>query len=321
MSVFYSASFHPSPCEDTLPAYHLWSDDPYLSSHLLTAISTEAANRGLSVYSVRDPFLPSRLCELRVSGLGRFTADASDLTAGARLIDCTSLCQSTVGDADQLGELSIKKQELLHRIQTVGECLHSQLALCQELSLPIVQKDALAHRAAGIAHKCKPSDHTPSAYSVCSYHHTEAIFALPFDEQTKIVRVYGAYCLPALFWEILEELLAEKKANRVILKNSLTRESIGIWLPDAKLCYLTHAPAESVTAELSLNRYLAPHTQTCRHNLRILLSSCQLWKEQLLKILYEYQSISSREEALYAPLYENNRLQNFRKRLLIDLFC
>lgn len=321
MSVFYSSFFTSTHfAESDSPQFHLWSNDASLSSRLLFSIAREATHRGLPLQMLRDPLLPNRLCGLSISGIGSFTTRPNDLTPSARLIDCTDLSIVSSCDPIALHSAALQKKTLFCQIRELGNTLQSQLALCNELSAPIVQSDSLSHRAKGIAQKCKRTDGKRETLPILGYSNGEEVFAFPFEKEVQIICVQGAYRLPTLFLHTLEDALSQRCAERVILENSLTHDWLGIWIPQQKLCYLSNAPDEISSSKLMLNRYLAPHTQSCRHSLRSLLSACRIWEERLLSLLGEYQALSAREEALCASLYENNRLQEFCKRLFIDLF-
>lgn len=319
MSVFYHSSYA-RPEMGSAPAYHLWGDDRHLASRLLAAVRSEAVNRRLTVRAFYDPLCPSLLQGLWVEGIGNFTARPDALSHGARLIDCTTLATPSPQLTCQLREISEEKQLLAKGIGQLGACLHTQTELRKSLSLPMVQTKELTRRTASIAQKVKRGNDKHPPLPILSYAHDSA-YRLPFGEEVEIIGIGGQYDLPALFLDTLFSALAERPCERVILENALTHEVIGVWLPADGRCYLANAPDGLCQRERSLNRYLTPHTQACRHGHRALRAACDAWNDRLMALLCEYQALSAKEEALYASLYENNRLQSFRKRLLIDLFC
>ncbi len=320
MSVFYHASFS-IPEIDYTPAYYLWGGDPYLSSRLLAAIQGEALNRKLPIRSFYDTLSPSLLRGLWVEGIGNFIAPPYAPSLHAHLIDCSPLTTPSPEQVGQLREIAVEKQQQSERIGQMGACLQGQIDLRKELSIPMVRLEELTHRALRIAQKVKRGKDQLTILPILSYIDGKEVYRLPFDEGTQIIGISGQYDLPALFLNALLSALANRPCERVVLENALTHEAIGVWLPTEERCYLLHAPEDLCKDTRSLNRYLCPHTQAYRHSHRALRSACDAWRERLLRLLGEHQQLCAREEALYTPLYDNNRLQSFRKRLLIDLFC
>ena len=319
MSVFYHSSYA-TPEIGTEPVYHLWGDDPYLAFRMLCAIRSEAHNRKLTVSSFYDPLAPSLLQGLWVENIGSFASRSNALSYGARLIDCTALADILPEGKRELQKIACEKHERANQIGQIGTCLKEQLALRKTLSLPMVLMEELNRRTAAIAQKTKRGNDHLTVLPILSYD-KDRTYRLPFGETVEIIGITGQYDLPALFLDTLLSALAERPCERVVLENAISHEIIGVWLPADGRCYLANPPDGLCLRERALNRYLCPHTQDCRHGHRALRAACDVWREQLIRLLGEYQSLSAREEELYASLYENNRLQNFRKRLLIDLFC
>lgn len=324
MSLLYSASyfaqnFPPSIAET--PSYLLWSPDPHLSARLLNAIASEAANRKLPTHAFYDPLLPTRMCGLWVQGLGNFTTHPAILTNGGILIDCTSCCDTPSASATKLTELIAKKQYLEEKIADIATLLQTQSQLRKDIAQSMVDTDALYRRAIGIARRTPHGAEDSTVLPILSYTAGESEYRLPFAQEVRIVGMTAQYGLAPLFLDVLLDALAKRHCQRVILENALTHQPIGVWLPTGGVCYLTQAPAEICEKQLSLTRYLLPHTQPKRHLYRTLTSACKTWEGYLSHTLEQYQSLCQSEEAIYASLYTANRLQNFRKRLLIELFC
>ena len=320
MSIFYHTSFA-SPVADSASTYCLWSDDPYLSSKLLAAIASEASNRHLPVYSYYDPLMPSIPVGLQVDSIGKFTTSPNSLSRGAQLIDATVIAKQAARPWEQLQSIAQEKERLAERIGKLGDCLKAQTDLCQSLSAPMVMSKELTQKAIRIAQKVKGRCGKQTVVPIFSYQGADEVYRLPFGKEVEIISIEGHYHLPELFLDALLSALERRSCECVRLEDALTHESVGVWLPDDGRCYLLRAPDELCHGKRSLSRYLAPHTQIHRHNHRSLQAACKGWQDRLILTVGEYQSLCAKEEALYAPLYENDRLQSFRKRLLIDLFC
>ena len=321
MSVFYHSSYVCPTADSARPTHCLWSDDPYLSSRLLAAIASEAVNRGLPVCGEYHPMMPSLLVGLEVNGIGNFTASPSTLPKGAKLIDCTVLASKDTLPSDELQPIARQKQALTESIGQIGACLQAQTELCKSLSAPMVRTEELTQKAMRIAQKIKGGCNSQRTVPICGNHGTDEVYRLPFGEEVKIIGIEGQYHLPELFLDALLAALSERTCEYVILENALTQRQMGVWLPTEGRCYLLRAPEDLCQSQLSLGRYLTPYTQSHRHNQRILQSAYKAWQDRLAMTVSEYQFLCEKEEALYAPLYKNDRLQSFRKRLLIDLFC
>lgn len=298
----------------------LWSRDRALGAKLLEAIAGEAANRKLPFFAVYDPLLPDRMTALTVEGIGSYTLFPDALTREGGMIDC-SVC---VADEKEPAELtSLRKQQecLRTQISRIGKILAAQNRLRKETASLIIDKDALTARAIRIARHIPKGNGSSSVLPILSYGEQNGICLYPFDSDTRIIGLTSRYNLADLFLDALSDALAQKRCGYTVLTDALTDTPIGIYLTQIGVCYLTEAPTEVREKQLTLQRFLNPYTTEGRRAWRQLTASFTLLEEHLCDRIRAYRELAQQEEKLFSALYQTNRLQNFRKRLLIDLFC
>lgn len=300
----------------------LWGHDPYLLSRLLSSIAGEAVNRRLPLSAVYDPLLPERLVALSVEGLGHFTLAPQALPFACELIDCT-LSQSEDASAAlvQADALARRRAKLSGEIASLGQVLADTDRLLSAVAERIVDRAALRRRAERSARKIPRGNHAVREIAAISRDADGVLGRFPFPADTKIVGLPGIYSLSALFLADLSAALSDRGCCRVLLTSAITGETVGIWLPESALCYLADAPDELRDRQLTLCRFTLPHTPEERRAWRGLASAAVALEQHLDRRLCEYRKLAKEEEALRSSLCPASRLQSFRKRLLIDLFC
>lgn len=314
----------PSPSSDGTLVHLLWGHDPYLLSKLLTAIADEAHNRGIPTAKVFDPLLAERIVELDVEGLGRFTLSPDALRNGARLIDCT--LPTAGGDPAKVERPGEQLQALRSEIVSVSRAAAQQAGLLQSVTARLADVDALRLRAERIArHHPRSGGRGASIPTVTCGRGGEQSWHLPCPSDTRLIYLQELYGIGSLFLDDLAAALETRGVRHVLLTHALTDSIVGIYLPDGGLCYLQdYTPsADSVypCRQLALRRYLLPHSTEQRRAWRNLAMAVSALERHLEQRLAAYRAIAKEEEAYRSSLYSESRLQTFRKRLLIDLFC
>ncbi|MBQ8287695.1 MAG: hypothetical protein IJX76_02860 [Clostridia bacterium] len=316
-------SIPPATPSDNTPVRLLWGRDPYLRSRLLSAIAGEAANRRRAVSSVYDPLLSDRLVALSVEGMGHFTLDSRALNGTEELIDCNlPLSQDGASALIEAEELTERRRAVASEIGSIGRAIADNKRLLATVAEKIADYHALRSRAERIARRIPRGDGEEVTLPIaCRGEDGKTVLRLPFSSDTRVIGLQGIYRLDSLFLTALADAVRERGCRRVILTNALTDEVVGVRLPSCGLCYLADAPSDRRDRQLSLRRYLLPHTTEQRRAWRNLALAVGALEGHLDRRLAEYRTIAKEEEALRSSLYSESRLQSFRKRLLIDLFC
>ncbi len=311
-----------APCPLDLPVRLLWGADPFLCSRMLAAIGGEAANRRKPISAVYDPLLPQRLTAITVEGMGTFTLSFDALPCADGLIDCTVPRQEPSDTVQaKVTALSHRRTALAEEIARTGRVLGGHRRLLETVSETIPDIGALTVRAERIARRTLKGTGAVQRIPVRSQAQGSAVWRLPFPTETKIAGISSAYCLSGHFLRVLENALNAAARQYCLLTSALTEEIVGIYLPTAGVCYLADADEAQRERKLSLERFFLPHTGERRREWRHLASAAGVLAGRLDRLLTEYRTLAKEEEEVRSSLYSESRLQSFRKRLLIDLFC
>ena len=314
----------PPPSFDGTLVRLLWGYDPYLLSKLLSAIADEAHNRGIPTIKTFDPLLSEQIIELDVAGMGRFTLSPDALSSGARLIDCT-LSTSHVAP-DRAGQTKERLQALEKEIRVTARAAADNARLLQAVTAQLADRESLLLRADRIARRFPRGDgRRISIPAVTCGRGGELSWHLPCSSDTRLICLQALYGIGSLFLDDLAAALETRGVRQVSLTHALTDRIVGIYIPDGGLCYLQDytPPTDSARPcrQLALRRYLLPHSTEQRRAWRNLAMAVGALERHLEQRIAVYRTIAKEEEAACFSLYSENRLQGFRKRLLIDLFC
>ena len=301
----------------------LWGRDPFWRSRLLASIAGEAANRRRTVSAIYDPLLPDRPVSLSVEGMRHFTLSADSLNGAEELIDCNlPTPPEGVPVLAKADGIAAQRQAMTVEIGSIGRAIADNKRLLSTVARKIADCDALRSRAERIVRRLPRGDGGEETLPIaCRDGEGRSILRLPFSADTKVIGLQGIYSLDSLFLSALTDKARERGCRLVLLTDALTEEVVGVWFPPCNLCYLIDAPAERQNRQLSLRRYLLPHTTEQRRAWRNLAVAVGALEGHLDRRLAEYRTLAKEEEALRSSLYSESRLQSFRKRLLIDLFC
>lgn len=305
-----------------MPRYALWGGGEYCTDLLLSAISDEATNRSLNQFSFRSPFEPHCRTALWVEEIGLIGAVDRTLPSGCRLIDSTSLSLSPSADEqEELYRLRKDASALAEQCQCIGEAFakleQSTLTMTAELhdieKLARKTKSISAAQPIGSGHTLRLPIAALSADR--AYHRL-----LPFGEEVQIIGLRELYGAAAHFITLLDSALIERSVDFVELTDGQTGTIAGIWLPSSKLCYLLDPP-ERRQKMITLSRFLSARSQSIRVRYRS-LEGCK--REILNEIAYligKTVEIQSQISLIEENCLQKSRIGEFRKRLLIDLFC
>lgn len=313
------------PAAQSTPSLHLlWGRDPYLLSKLLASIADEAHNRGIPTGKVFDPLLPERIVELNVEGLGQFTLSPDALGSSARLIDCT--LSTTRGAPDRASQTKERLQSLHEEIRTTAQAAANNTRLLHAVTQRLADRESLRLRAERIARRFPRGGKRSASIPAVTYGRDgDLLWRLPCPSDTRLICLQALYGIGSLFLTDLAAALETRGVHHVLLTHALTDNIVGIYLPDGGLCYLQDysPPADSAQPcrQLALRRYLLPRSTEQRRAWRNLAMAVNALEHHLEQRLAEYRAIAKEEEADHFSLYSESRLQSFRKRLLIDLFC
>ena len=304
------------------PPTLLFGKDRYQLSQLLWAIAAEANNRRLPLLAAYDPYLPQRLTDVSVEGIGSFTLSLRDLTLEGGLIDCTySIPPESHSVCVQIQDLAESQRALAKEIASVGKILSDAQALLTVQGRNLVDLSAIQAKVKRIVKKLPVSQRDVEFCAVQSYQDGKRVLRFPFGSEVEILGLSSRYNLSAIFLEALSQELSLQNRSAVLLTSAFTQATVGIWLPQWKVCYLTDAPRELRAKEIALSRFLIAFTAEARKGYRRLSDSYDAIEEHLCRRLEEYRALALKEETLLNTLHNESRLQSFRKRLLIDLFC
>ncbi len=300
----------------------LFGKDPYLLTKILSSIRSEALNRHLKVQAIFDPFLPDRLIALSVEGIGNFTISPNELTVEGGLIDCSSALLEISEEAmTTIHQLRLAKNALTQEIASIGALLANTRALLNEQGRRLVDDTAIRAKAERIARKLPKVENKISKCAIQSYGKDGKINYLPFGKEVRLLSLPSQYSLATLFLHALSDAITNRRCCGILLTTAFTGEIVGIYLPQVEICYLADAPDELREKELTLSRFLHPFTAEQRRDYRRLSASADAIEAHLAGRLAEYRTLADREEELLSSFHNESRLQSFRKRLLIDLFC
>ena len=305
------------------PKRILWGADPFLRSRLLAAIQHEAGNRRQSVTAVYDPLLSDRIVAISGDSIGALTLSQHQLRGNEKLIDCNALlppdCDTILGQAEAIAR---QRNQLAAEIASVGKAISSHRSLLMGVSRKLCDAPSLQAKIQRIAKQIPKGDGWESALPIFTRKSGKAVH-LPFPpgESVRFIELQDVYGIATLFLEDLSRTLAEKKAHRILLTCALTDEPMGILLPAQGVCYLKQIGSTLPCKKLPMRRYLSAHTTEERRAWRNLAVSVSALERHLDRLLDAYRNLAKEEDALRVSLYNESRLQNFRKRLLIDLFC
>ena len=314
----------PIACDRVTPPALLYGNNPTLLSGLLSSIRSEAINRKLAFSALYDPYLPHRLTDLWVEGIGSFTLSPQLLTTEGGLIDCTvPALEADESVHTALQELSTAMTSLAKEISSVGRLLADAKSILATQGERLCTSVSLRAKAERIAKKLPRKSGTCAkrTLAIQSYDESGAITLLPFPKEIRILGLPSRYSLSSIFLRELEAALIARNCEYILLTAAFTGERLGILLPASGICYLTDAPEELREKELTLSRFLLPFTPKERRDYRRLSAATKAIEAHLCLRLADYRAFAMREKELHASLYQESRLQNFRKRLLIDLFC
>lgn len=309
---------------ETTPPKLLFGRDPYLLSGLLASIRSEAANRKLAVSAVYDPYLPDRLTALSVEGIGNFTISPSRLTVEGGLVDCTlPFSENSENLIASVRDLAAQRSDLAKEIASVGRLLADAKTLLARQGSRLVDSAALCAKGERVAKKLPRGSRAPVSIAIQSYDAEQTITRLPFspDSGVRVLGLPSRYSLADLFLAVLFEAMTTRGCFGIWMTDAFSGRRLGVLLPDIGVCYLTDAPEEIREKELTLSRFMTPFTAAERRGYRRLEEASDAIEAHLCRRLTEYRALADRERKLLMALHSESRLQTFRKRLLIDLFC
>lgn len=311
--------------EQTSPIYALWGGTgtgERCADRLLSAIAAEADNRALRHINCFSPFLPHRLSALWVDQVGLFVRSEHTLPPRCRLIDLSPLF-SPLSDEDErsVSELNLEIAALTEECHTLGSAASRIESAALTLSLPCHSAQPIEKKAARIASAQAISSGEIRTLPILVPHSPNMLLrALPFDASVRIIGLREQYGIAAHFIAQLSKALKERSADFILLTELWSGNPMGIWLPSAKVCYLTDPP-ESREKIMTLSRYLLPHTQSIRNRYRALEGCRKELMLQLSSLTNEIAGLYAQIDQIEEHLIKKSRFGEFRKRLLIDLFC
>jgi hypothetical protein len=279
-------------------------------------------NRHLKVSAIFDPFLPDRLVALSVEGIGNFTLSLDELTVEGGLIDCSpALSDPNEETMAILMELRLARSALVQEITSIGQLLADTRFLLSTQGSHLSDSSAIRAKAERIVRKLPKVANGIGKCAIQSYGEMGRINYLPFGKEVRLLSLPDKYNLAPLFLNALADALADRGCHGILLTAAFTGEIVGIYLPQSGICYLTDVPETLREKELALSRFLHPFTAEQRRGYRRLATSADAIEAHLCERISQYRALVSREKELLSPFHNESRLQNFRKRLLIDLFC
>lgn len=322
------ASFTPAPQSDSdplsLPRRLLWGNDPYLLSGLLRAICDESHNRNIATLSDYDPLLPEQITSLRVEGMGLFTLSPGVLSQDADLIDCRL---PTVGDLTEANQLRQRLQATAAEIGRISDAYGMSADLLLSSAQRLADCRSLEERAEHLARRFSHSEKKAPPLAVLTLgKNEEPLWKLPCPATTRLICFTPLYGIESLLLSKFASALEARGCGFILLTHALTHRPVGLWLPDYDRCYLIEYcpsfPTQFYSCkQVSLRRYLLPYCTEERRAWRNLAAATKGLEQHLVRTLTAYRTMAKEEERLRLSLYSESRLQNLRKRLLIDLFC
>lgn len=303
-----------------MPVYALWGGSELCIDLLLTAIADEAANRSLDSFACRSPSAPHRRYALWVEGVGLLKPIGTTLPQGAKLIDLSSLSRNAE-IAEKIDQLKEKHTSLYGECRNLSSAAarvaHAQVAL----TAPLHHSQTLSSKAARIAAAQPIGNRQTRSIPITAVTANGGRLRLfPFGEAVQIIGLRELYGAAARFLSLLSNKLDERDADRVELTDLWSGTAVGIWLPSQAVCYLTDPP-ERRKKLMTLSHYLSPRTQDVRTRYRALENCIGEIDRHLVYLAGEIDMISRQIDEIEENALQKSRLGEFRKRLLIDLFC
>lgn len=306
----------------TMPIYALWGGGERCVDRLLTAIADEAANRSLAVFSCRSPAEPHLRRALWVEGVGLLQKTDTVLPRGCKLIDLSPLeAARTDEEGERLSELSARAGALFDECAHPGQAASRIGRASLALVAPLHKSDALAQKAHRIA-ASQPIGNGRAIRLPISVitARGERTRVFPFGEEVQIIGLRELYGVGAHFLSLLADALAKRTADHLILTDGWSGETVGIWLPASCICYLADPP-EHRQKLMTLSRYLMPRPQSVRERYRALESCRRALCRHTAYLTREIAALRAQIGEIEEACLQKSRLGDFRKRLLIELFC
>lgn len=305
-----------------MPIYALWSGSDRCVDLLLSAIADEATNRSLASFACRSPSDGHYRRALWVEGIGLLRKADRFLPSECRLIDLSALsAMHTAEDRESIAELKRQAQSLRNECQNLGKAIGKIEETELYLTAPYHQSEILASKAARIA-SAQPIGSAQSVkLPILSVSANEAMHRLlPFGEEVQIIGLRELYGVAAHFLLLLSDVLTARSADSVLLTDQWSGSVVGIWLPSSNLCYLTDPP-ERRQKLMTISRYLSSRPQDIRTRYRTLVGCRSELYREIARLTGEINEIQSQISEIEDKTLQKKRLGEFRKRLLIELFC
>lgn len=305
-----------------MPIYALWGGGERCVNLLLSAIADEAANRSLACFSCRSPVSPHLRRALWVEGVGLLGAVTVTLPRGCKLIDLSVLeAARSDEESEKLSKLSAREGALISEYANPGQAAACIRRASLALVAPLHKSEALAQKAHRIAASQPISSgraiRLPISVITAG---GERARVFPFGEEVQIVGLRELYGVGAHFLCLLADALAERTADHLILTDGWSGEIIGIWMPASRICYFSDPP-ERRQKLMTLSRYLLPRPQSVRERYRALERCRGEIERQSTQVVREIDALRTQIGAIEEAVLQKSRLSDFRKRLLIELFC
>ncbi len=311
----------PTSDTDLKPIYALWGGSDRCVSALLSAAATEAANRSLDTFICRDPIDPSLITALRIEGVGLLQKTETTLPPSARLIDLSALfLPFTPDERAHLNALENERDSLLDRCRTAGEIIARLEKLQLRLTFPLHRTDLLKKKASRIANTIPLGGGKVYRLPVSTVTSDHRLRLFPFGGNTRIIGLNDLYAVAPHFLRLLSEALILRGADQFQLTDQWSGSFVGLYLPSVKLCYLIEPP-EDRQKLMTLSRYLLSRTQSLRGAYRELNECGRQIQKHLASLSGQSNEIALQTQQLYENKLQKSRFGEFRKRLLIDLFC
>ncbi len=305
-----------------MPIYALWGGGERCVDLLLSAIADEAANRSLDCFSCRSPSSPHLRRALWVEGVGLLGAVTVTLPRACKLIDLSPLeAERSDEEGEKLTELSAREGALISECAHPGRAAASIGRASLALVAPLHKSEALAQKA----HRIAASQPIGSGRAIrlpisVITAKGERARVFPFGEEVQIVGLRELYGVGAHFLCLLADALTERTVDHLILTDGWSGEIVGIWLPASRICYLSDPP-ERRQKLMTLSRYLLPRPQSVRERYRTLESCREVLCRHSAYLAEEIDELGLQIGAIEEAVLQKSRLGDFRKRLLIELFC
>lgn len=308
--------------ESEEPVFILWGGSGQAVDRLLHAVEDEAVNRSLGHLVCHSPHPPYRRTAIWVEGVGILRSAGTRLPERCRLIDLSSLfVRLSDREVASLEALRSKADAADRRCRELGSAAAALSRATLSLTEPIHAVESLRKKAERIA-LAQPSGSGRCLTLPITTLTAEgkSMRALPFGASTQIIGLSELCGTAARFLQMLEDALSARGADRILLTDRLSGETEGIWLPSGALCYLTDPP-ELRQKLMTLSRYLLPRTQVLRKRWRTLGDCRKMIGGEIAHLFAERAEITAQIDKIEESALQKSRLGEFRKRLLIELYC